>query len=254
MRISRYSVIAGCLAAHAAFAAPKEAEMGLIAVPVKQGYYELENCLSEADPATTNDCMCKAEIIKAEVKGLPRAVMTTINNQLSQVPEQLANESCAGTPARAPAPDISTNLTSANFETVYRSPTVLSVLVTYLTAGAGAAHPVPGSEGYSFDLTTGKTIDLFTLLSAEQLTKANDYLHKELLKQHGDSMLDEARNRVDPYLSDSGCESCTVYYTKDGWNVRFAVYAVAPYAVGEPTITIPTSILPEPETLIARKK
>ena len=76
----------------------------------------------------------------------------------------------------------------------------------------------------------------------------------ELKKKYGDVMLEEARNHTGPYLTDAGCESCSIYYTKDGWAARFTVYSIAPYAVGEPVISIPTTIIPEPETLIARKK
>jgi hypothetical protein len=223
-------------------------------VTVASGHFLAEDCAPESDPKTTNECVCKADIIKAQVNGLPKPVATTINNQLSQVPEQLASESCAGKPTTTPESGIAIGMTIAKYEVVYQSQNILSVLVTYATAGAGAAHPNPGSEGYTFNLQTGKTLDPAALLTPEQLAKANEFAHAELLKKHGDTMLEEARIHVEPYITDGSCENCTLYYAKDGWNLRFNVYAVAPYAAGEPTIVIPTSIIPDPETLIARKK
>lgn len=223
-------------------------------VPVANGYFLAENCTPEPEDPKNNACICKADIVKAQVNNLAKGPMTTINNQLSQVPEQLASESCGGKPTPAPDASILTNNATANYDVVYKSPQALSVLLTYSTSPAGAAHPIPGSEGYTFDIASGKTLDIPSLLTPEQLTKANAFIAEELLKKHGEIVNEDARERTAPYLTDAGCENCTLYYTKDGWNLRFAVYAVAAYAAGEPTITIPTTIIPDPETLIARKK
>ena len=228
--------------------------LAISSVSVGNGYYLAENCTPEADPKQVNECICKADIVKAQVSGLPPKVATTINNQLSQVPERLANESCSGKPASAPEGALQINTATAKYETVYQTPSVLSILVSFATSSAGAAHPTPGSEGYSFNLADGKTLDIASRLTPEQLTKANEFIQQELKKKYGDVMLEEARNHIGPYLSDAGCDNCSIYYGKDGWVTRFAVYSIAPYAVGEPIITIPTSIIPEPETLIAKKK
>lgn len=250
MTLRRASLIVMLLTAQNALAAA----VTVTPVQVKNGYFLAEECTPETDDPKLNSCICKAEINKAQVNNLDKNVATTINNQLSQVPEQLANESCAGKTTPVPESSILTNAASANYEVVYQSPKVLSVLVTYSTNNAGAAHPVPGSEGYTFDLTNGKTIEPYTLMTPEQLTKANEFAHQELVKKHGETMFNAGDAPNAPYLSDSGCENCTLYYTKDGWNMRFSVYAVAPYAAGEPTITIPTTVIPDPETLTGKKK
>lgn len=246
----RHSLIALTLLAGTAQAE----EIAVKPVTVATGYYKAEDCVPDADPKTMNECICKADIVKAQVTGVISKVATTINNQLSQVPEQLSSESCPGKAVSAPEPNLLINMAYANFETVYKSPSVLSVLVTYATGGAGAAHPIPGSEGYVFNLINGKTMDVASLLTQDQIAEANQFAHDELNKKYGDMMLSEAKLRNDAFLSDAGCENCTLYYTKEGWNMRFSVYAVAPYSAGEPTITIPTTIIPEPEALITRKK
>jgi hypothetical protein len=221
---------------------------------VKSGYFKADDCKPEADPKLLNECICKADIHKAQVKGLPANVAEVINTQLSQVPEQLSSESCAGSQTTAPEASIGVNEVSANAEAVYQSASSLSVLVTYTTFNAGAAHPTNGSEGYTFNLANGKTILPTDLLTADQRAKASAFIQEELLRKYGENLLDETKSRTEPYLTDAGCENCTMYYTKDGWNVRFQLYAVAPYTAGEPTIVIPTNLIPDPETLMARKK
>lgn len=241
-------------ATFASIASAAQAELAVTSSVVRTGYFKADDCTPESDPKLVNECICKGDIHKAQVTGLPEKVASVINDQLSQVPEQLGSESCAGKSTMEPAKGMSVNEVTANYEVVYQTPKVLSVLVTYNTFGAGAAHPIAGSEAYTFDLSNGKTILPPAVLTAEQLTKANEFVQQELMKKYGESLLDETKSRTEPYLTDAGCENCTIYYTKEGWNVRFQLYAVAPYAAGEPTIVIPTHLIPEPETLLAGKK
>ena len=246
--------IAPAAEAPVAAAAPATGGPAVTAVLVKTGYYKADDCKPEADPKLVNECICKADIHKAQATGLAPNIAEVINTQLSQVPEQLSSESCSGGQISAPDGKVSVNEVTANYETLYQSPASLTVLVTYTTFGAGAAHAIMGSEGYTFSLASGKTILPTETMTPEQRAKASTFVQEELLKKYGESLLDEAKSRTEPYFTDAGCENCTMYYTKDGWNVRFQLYAVAPYAAGEPTIVIPTSIIPDPETLMARKK
>ncbi len=229
------------------------ADIALSPVKVSKGYFRAENCEPEANPALINECVCAADIVKARVSGVSDAVATVIDNQLAQLPEQLAGESCAGKSVAAPGSDIQVSKVTANYRVVYQSPQALSVLVSYSSYGAGAAHPTSGSEGYTFDLATGKTINPPEVLTREQMKKANEFIRTELMRQYGNSLFDEAKDRAEPYLTDGSCEDCTLYYGKDGWNLRFQLYAIAPYASGEPEITIPTTIIPAPEALLTRK-
>lgn len=223
-------------------------------VKVQNGYFLAEECVPEVSPNELNECLCQADIVKAQVSGVSPDAATAINNQLAQLPEQFASESCSGKPAAAPDAKIQVNKVSAGYTTIYQSPTLLSVLINYTTFGAGSAHPMSGSEGYTLDLVTGKTITPWELMTPEQLTKANEFLRAELNKKYGEALFEETRTRMEPYITDAGCEDCTLYYTKDGWNLRFQLYVIAPYSLGEPEITIPVTIIPEPATLLARKK
>lgn len=252
MKTLRHTVLTTMLVA--GFTATAHAEPMVASTKVASGYVRIANCTTEADPTLLNECICKADIEKATITGLAPAATSVINTQLAQVPEQMASESCAGEPTAAPASGVSVNAVSAKSEVVYQSPAALSVLVTYSSFAAGAAHPTTGSEGYTFNLASGKTILPTEMLTAAQLAEANTYLKQELTNKYGTMLADEAKARTEPYLTDSGCENCTLYYTKDGWNVRFQLYSIAPYAAGEPTVTLPTTIMPDPETLLTRKK
>ena len=236
-----------------AVAAPAYAEVKIDPAQVRSGFFQAADCTPTAAPKEYNECICQADIRKALVSGLDAPVAAAINKQLALVPEQLAGESCEGAPVAQPTGGVTNfNSAKAGFETAFQSPTTLTVLVTYSTYGAGAAHPLDGTEGFTFDLKTGKTIDPIKALAPAQLAAANDFLQKELLKKYGDKLFDEIKIRIDPFLTEAGCDTCTVFYGKDGWVVRFQLYAIAPYAVGEPEIIFPAEMIPAPETLVGK--
>ncbi len=233
----------------AALSTPALAEVVISPTLVRSGFFLAPDCKPTADPKVFNECICEASIQKAEVKGLPPEVMTLINGYLALLPEQLAAESCEGTPTTPPVDGLKVNKANADYEIAYQTPAILTALITYSTYGAGADHPLDGTEGFTFDLATGKVIDPLQNLKPEILAKADSFIKQELMRKYPSALFEEAKNRTDPYLSENGCDTCTLFYGKDGWTVRFQITAIAPYMTGEPEITVPTSIIPAPETL-----
>ncbi|MES2983685.1 MAG: RsiV family protein [Pseudomonadota bacterium] len=248
MRLSAFAGMMLILAATPAFAT-----MSVTPTLVRSGYFQAPDCTATADPKAYNECVCEADIRKASVLGLSPAVTDLINGELAMLPEKLAAESCEGTPTTPPAAGINVNKASANFKVEYQTASTLTVLITYSTYGAGAAHALDGTEGFTFDLASGKLVDPIQYLKPEELKKANSYARDELMKKYPDVLFDEAKARIDPYLTENGCDTCTLFYGKDGWVMRFQIYSIAPYAVGEPEIYIPADIMAAPETLIAKK-
>jgi hypothetical protein len=232
-----------------AWAAPALAEVVISPTLVRAGFFQAPDCKPTADPKVFNECICEASIKKAEVKGLPTEVATLINGYLALLPEQLASESCEGAPTTPPTDGLKVNKASADYEIAYQTPEILTALIRYSTYGAGAEHPLEGTEGFTFDLSTGKVIDPLQNLKPEALVKADSFIKQELLRKYPSALYDEAKTRTDPYLSENGCDTCTLFYGKDGWTVRFQITAIAPYMTGEPEIIVPTSIIPAPETL-----
>lgn len=244
--------IAFLLSALAAGSAVASAGLTINTAMVKAGYYQAPDCEPEADPKIFNECVCEANIKKAQVSGLSPEVQILVNEKLAMLPEKLAAESCEGKPSDPPTAGLKVNTASADYEVAYQTEKLLTVLVTYSTYGAGAEHPLDGTEGFTFDLKTGRSLDPIAALKPEELLKADDFIRSELLKKYPTALFDEAKERKDPYLTENGCDTCTIFYGKDGWKVRFQLAAIAPYMTGEPEITVPASIIPSPDELSLR--
>lgn len=234
-------------------AAPALAEMSVAGSLVKSGYFLAPDCRPTAEPEAYNECVCEASIKKAQVTGFTPDVTASINATLALLPEKLAVESCEGTPTVAPKDGLKVNLASADYEVAFQSPETLTVLVTYSTYGAGAEHPLDGTEGFTFDLASGQLVEPIVHLKPEALKKADAFIKSELLKKYPVALYDEVKVRIDPYLTENGCDTCTLFYGKEGWMVRFQITAIAPYMTGEPEIAIPADIIAPPEKLIAVK-
>lgn len=233
----------------AALAGPAYAELSILSATVKAGYFMAEDCQPTADPKVYNECVCLADIKKPMVTGLSPELNTRVNDNLAMLPEKLAAESCEGNPITSPADGLKVNLANAGYEIAYQTPEVLTVLIKYSTYGAGSDHPLDGTEGFTLDLATGEVVDPIAHMKPEEIMKADAFIKQELVKKYNAVLYDEARSRPDPYLTENGCDTCTLFYGKDGWVVRFQLTAVAPYSVGEPEITVPTDIIASPDKL-----
>lgn len=221
---------------------------------VKSGYFLAPDCKPTADPKAFNECVCKADIKKAQIAGLSPEVMANVNAGLSILPEKLAAESCEGITTNHPTSGLKVNLASADYEIAYQTPTALTVLITYSTYGAGSEYALEGTEGFTFDLASGRIVEPFAHLKPEQVAKADSFVKRELLKKYPTALYDEAKTRVEPYLTENGCDLCTMFYGKDGWVVRFQLDSIAALATGEPEVVIPADMIAAPETLITQTK
>ena len=233
---------------------PALAEMVVSSTVVKSGFFLAPDCKPTADPKAFNECVCEANIKKAQITGLAAEINANVNAGLALLPEKLAVESCEGTVTTAPTGGIKVNLASADYEIAYQTTTTLTVLITYSTYGAGAERALEGTEGFTFDLASGKIVDPINHRKPEQVAKADSFIKHELLKKYPVALTDEARARTEPYLTENGCDLCTMFYAKDGWVVRFQIDSIAPYLIGEPEVVIPADIMAAPETLMTQTK
>lgn len=243
-------MLAVLLAAVPAFAA----DLSVNPVVVKKGFFLAPDCTPTADPKTYNECVCEADIKKAQIStGLPADILTAVNGQLALLPEKLAEESCEGTQTSMPTNNLKVNQASSDYQIAYQTPTTLTALITYSTYGAGAEHPLDGTEGFTFDLASGQVVDPIAHLKPEQIKKADAFIKAELLKKYPTALFDEAKTRTEPYLTENGCDTCTLFYGKEGWIARFQISAIAPYMTGEPEVVVPADIIAPPEKLITMK-
>lgn len=221
---------------------------------VKSGYFMAPDCKPTADPKAYNECVCQANIKKAQITGLTPEVTANVNAGLAMLPEKLAAESCEGTATNPPASGLKVNLASADYEIAYQTPTALTVLITYSTYGAGSEYTLEGTEGFTFDLASGRIVEPFNHLKPEQVAKADSFVKRELLKKYPAALYDEAKARTEPFLTENGCDLCTMFYSKDGWVVRFQIDSIAPLPIGEPEVVVPADLIAAPETLITQTK
>ncbi|MFZ4541740.1 MAG: hypothetical protein ACOYNL_08030 [Rickettsiales bacterium] len=229
-----------------------QAEVTVSTVTVRSGFYRAPDCTPTAEPEVYNECVCQANIRKPQVSGLAPDVVTSINSALAQLPEKLAEESCEGTPTGAPVGGLKVNLASSDYEVTYQTPTVLTVLTKYSTYGTGSEHALEGTEGQTFELVHGQVVDPVAGLKPAQLKKIDGVIKQELLKKYPTELFEETKARTEPFLNENGCDSCTIFYGKAGWMVRFQVFSIAPYALGEPEIALPADLLPAPDKLIVK--
>jgi hypothetical protein len=233
-------------------AMPAVAALTVSSSLVKSGFFQAPDCTPEADPKAYNECVCHANIKKAQISGLTPELNKAVNEALAMLPEKLAAESCEGEATKSPQDGLKVNLASADYEVAYQTDATLTVLVTYSTYGAGAEHPLEGTEGFTFDLVTGRLVDPIAHLKPEEVKKADGFVKQELLKKYPTALYDEAKTRTDPYLTENGCDTCTLFYGKDGWMVRFQLAAIAPYMTGEPEVVLPADIIPSPDKLLLK--
>jgi len=233
-------------------AMPAQAAVTVSPVLVRSGYFLAPDCEPSAPANAVNACVCHADIKKPQVAGIAPNIAAIINDTLAQLPEKLAAESCEGAATVAPKDGTQVNTASAVFELVFQSPATLTMVTNYSTLAAGSAQALSGTEGFTFDLTSGALIDPIALLKPAQRAKADAYIKEQLLKKYPTDLLEEAKAHVDPYLTENGCDTCTLYYGPDGWVVRFQTDSVAPYALGEPEVALPAEIIPAPETLMVK--
>src|SRR5689334_5184028 len=111
------------------------AEMNVTSSVVKNGYFLAPDCRPTADPKAYNECVCQADIKKAQVNGLSSNVASSINSELALLPEKLAVESCEGTSTTPPGNGLKFNMASADYEVAYQTATTLTVLIKYSTYG-----------------------------------------------------------------------------------------------------------------------
>lgn len=106
---------------------------------------------------------------------------------------------------------------------------------------SGGAHGMPGLQSETFLCSTGRPLTADMLPSFD---KIREYVIAGLMESW-----ELSRSELNDVLfvnpSELSYENSDVYIDSKGLNIRYDVYAIAPYSVGFPTVTIPKAkILP----------
>lgn len=104
----------------------------------------------------------------------------------------------------------------------------------------GGAHGMYGSCGYTYEVTSGKLLQLADLLKDEQAfyEEATPYVCDELYRQFGDVLFEEYKDTV---KRDWTHEDLPINYYLNGTGivVIYNPYEVGPYAMGKAMVTLP---------------
>lgn len=175
---------------------------------------------------------CTRTNLFAEFDGLSdKKAQDALNKQLNRgsVPGKNEKEMCDGATAELPY----------TFDEQY---SVVSTkhkgYVGMLTSGyeyTGGAHGMPYSRCSVADLSSGKLIELHTLLAPESRDKLTALVNKKLREEHKVTDLTEVG------FFDSAVklgEQPDLCLHDDGAELVFSVYEVAPYVMGTPTVSL----------------
>lgn len=103
----------------------------------------------------------------------------------------------------------------------------------------GGAHGIYGNYGRTFDVKSGKELQLEDLLSDPEgfYDKAVDYIIDNLEKNYGEELFPEYEETV---RTDTFGETPVSWYLDDtGIVIDYALYMIAPYVAGMPSVTLP---------------
>lgn len=103
----------------------------------------------------------------------------------------------------------------------------------------GGAHGMYGVEGKTFDVKSGRELQLGDILMDSEgfYSKATDYILQKLDEEYGEELFPEYEETV---RTDTFGENPVSWYLDDtGIVIDYALYEITPYAAGAPEVILP---------------
>jgi len=230
--IKKLLVIAVLLFAHQA-----NAEVKITEITLQKGAFNVTGC------DDSSQCVCEADIKYPALSGfIDEAKQNNLNNTFKKVAEQAK---CQGEPAPDSARNENNFSIQHHYEITYQSPTLLAFKFSDWSF-EGGAHGNGTLEGSIIDLVTGKPVSFKDLFADKDLPEINESIYKALLPEAEGIFRDEVESRKASFIKDGVCTGCTAILDKNGLNIVFQTYEVAPFSVGNPSITIPAKFINYP--------
>lgn len=182
-------------------------------------------------------CACTGQITVPQIRGLKdEAMVTSINSLLK---EAIAGAGCNETQPYNLAPERMGARHRSYFDVKLANPRLISFLIWNDSYEAGAAHNSWNLKGLTFDLTTGKKLIPSDLIEADKFVLINQQIREELTQASFAAFAKEQLSkRTGDFLTPEGCNGCAYNLTREGMEVVFQLYEVAPYADGNPKVII----------------
>jgi len=218
-----------------------------IALPAQAAVTVSEHTLQKgifSPPKCDNndECLCEADIRYPEISGMKdERRQEEINSGLKSSVEPLK---CQGETARIASKGNNFSITHT-YELTFQSPEIIGFKFMDL-AYEGGAHGNNAIDGMIIDLGTGKTLAITDIFSEKNIPAINKLVYDTLIPKSEGIFHDEIENRKDSFIKDGKCQGCTIIISKDGIQVIFQAYEVAPFADGNPAVAIPAKYVSYP--------
>jgi hypothetical protein len=189
-----------------------------------------------------SECLCESDIKYPVIGGMQdEAKQETLNADIRKSAEQLK---CQGEAVKGESKGNNFSI-KHNYEVTFQSPAILSLKFTDW-AYEGGAHSNSAIEGMIIDLGTAKALSTNELFGDKNSAGVNQVIYDTLAPKAEGIFRDEVENRKGSFIKDGKCNGCTLVMTKDGLNVVFQEYEVAPFADGNPSVLIPAKYIAYP--------
>jgi len=187
-------------------------------------------------------CLCESDIKYPAIVGMKDAKkQDALNAAMEKSAEQMK---CQGTPVTAKGTGDNFSV-SHSYEVTFSSPDILGFKFTDW-AYEGGAHGNGSVEGMIIDLESGSILSANDIFGAKNLAAVNKIIYDTLAPKSEGVFRDEIEGRKGNFIKDNQCQGCTLVMTRDGVQVVFEAYEVAPFADGNPSIAIPAQYIAYP--------
>lgn len=200
---------------------------------LQKGIFSPPKCNNESG------CLCEADIKYPVIGGMKDLQKETqINADILKSAEQIK---CEGAPVQAANTGDNFSITHS-YEVTFKSPEVLGLKFSE-TAYEGGAHGNSTIEGMIIDLDTGNVLSIKDIFGDSNIPAINQIIYDTLIPKAEGVFHDEVEGRKGSFIKDGKCQGCTILVNKEGIQVVFQAYEVAPFADGNPAVTIPAKYI-----------
>ncbi len=222
-----------------AAAAPAKAGIAVTGKVMQRGMFSPPKC------SGAQDCLCESDIRYPIISGMrDTGKQNALNTAIEQSAAQLK---CQGTPVNAKSTGDNFSV-SHNYEITFSSPDILGLKFTDW-AYEGGAHGNGTIEGMIIDLASGRTLLVDDVFGTANTAAVNKVIYDTLAPKAEGVFRDAVEERRNSFIKDNACQGCTLAMTRNGVQVIFQAYEVAPFADGNPAITIPRKYISNPVVL-----
>lgn len=190
-----------------------------------------------SDNTSFDYCACTANIIVPQFRGMADSgAQQTMNTTLR---DALMGAGCDDTKPYALMQGRTGSRQMSYFDVKLANAKLVSFLLWNDSYEAGAAHNSWNLQGLTFDLSSGKTLVPGDFIDAEKFPIINQQIREELQEaSFADFAKEQLAQRQSDFLTPEGCNGCAFHLTREGMEVVFQLYEVAPYADGNPKVII----------------